>query len=205
MAERTRPLTVLLIRHGESEANALGRFAFRTWDPGLTERGREQARVLVAQLAGLAIAGLVSSPLRRAQETIRPLSEARGLAVETLPALAELDMGRWDGQVLTDIAAREPVAWQAWRRDPESHPPPRGERILAVGQRVLAGLDSLRGRSGLVVASTHADCVKGAALAVLGAAGPSARHVHVSNTGQLLLRATESGWVLVLPPLYAGL
>jgi broad specificity phosphatase PhoE len=201
VAVPTPPLTVLLIRHGESEANALGRFAYRSWDPGLTPRGREQARQLVARLAGVPVAGIVSSPLRRAVETVAPLAESRGLTVELLPTLAELDMGRWDGEVLTEIAVREPEAWQAWRRDPESHPPPRGERILAVGRRVLGALDTLRGRSGLFVAATHADCIKGTALTVLGATGPASRRLYVPNGGQLLLRATDSGWLWVLSAL----
>ncbi len=193
------PLSVLMVRHGESEANALGRFAFRSWDPGLTEAGAEQARLLVAELAGVPVAGVVSSPLRRAIETVKPLADHRALAVEIFPELAEIDMGSWDGQALKDVAANEPSAWRAWRRDPEKNPPPRGERISQAGQRVLQGLERLRGRSGLFVAATHADCVKGAVLHVTGGYGPQARRLFVPNTGQLLLRATETGWVMVLP------
>jgi len=189
------------VRHGESEANALGRFAFRSWDPGLTESGAEQARQLVSELAGVAIAGVVSSPLRRAVETVAPLARARNLEVEVIRELAEIDMGAWDGQALRDVAQNDPTAWRAWRRDPEKNPPPRGERISHAGRRVLEGLDRLRGRHGLYVAATHADCVKGAVLAVTGGWGPQARRLFVPNTGQLLLRATESGWLMVLPRL----
>jgi broad specificity phosphatase PhoE len=193
------PLTVLMVRHGESEANALGRFAFRSWDPGLTEQGAEQARQLVFELAGVQIAGVVSSPLRRAIETVTPLAEARGLDVEVIPELAEIDMGTWDGQALKEVAENEPTAWRAWRRDPEKNPPPRGERISQTGKRVLDGLNRLRGREGLYVAATHADCVKGAVLAVTGGYGPQARRLLVPNAGQMLLRATETGWMMVLP------
>ncbi|MGC8488233.1 MAG: histidine phosphatase family protein [Clostridia bacterium] len=193
------PLTVLMVRHGESEANAIGRFAFRSWDPGLTERGAEQARQLVFELAGVNVAGVVSSPLRRAIDTVTPLAEARHLSVEIVPELAELDMGSWDGQALKEVAQNDPTAWRAWRRDPEKNPPPRGERISQAGQRVLQGLDRLRGRQGLYVAATHADCVKGAVLAVTGGYGPQARRLFVPNAGQILLRATEMGWLMVLP------
>lgn len=180
----------------------MGRFAFRTWDPGLTERGREQARALAGQLAGVPIARLISSPLRRARETLMPLAEARELPITTFAELAELNMGRWDGQVLSDLATREPKAWQAWRRDPETNPPPRGERISGVGIRVLAGLEKIRGEQGLVVAATHADCLKGVVLQVLGASGPAIRKLHAPNIGQVLLRAADTGgWIVSLMPL----
>jgi broad specificity phosphatase PhoE len=196
------PLFVLLVRHGESEANALNRFAYRTWDPGLTDRGREQAQRLVRQLAETPIVRLVSSPLRRARETLEPLAQDRGLSIEVLPALAELDMGRWDGAVLSELAQQDPQAWLAWRRDPDANPPPRGERLSGVGSRVLDGLNRLRGTEGLVVAGTHADCVKGALIRLLGVSGPASRRLFVPNTGQLLLRAMDDGtWRVVLGPL----
>jgi broad specificity phosphatase PhoE len=193
---------VLLVRHGESEANATNRFAYRSWDPGLTERGWQQARQLAAQLAHAPITRLVTSPLRRARETLEPLAESLGLPIEVLPALAELDMGRWDGAVLSELAQQEPQAWQAWRRDPDANPPPRGERLSGVGRRVLQGLDQLRDTTGLVVAGTHADCVKGALTHLLGVSGPLSRRLVVPNTGQLLLRAMDDGtWRIVLSPL----
>jgi broad specificity phosphatase PhoE len=60
-----------LIRHGEPAG---------TWidshDPGLTERGREQAKAAADRLRLLTPKRIVSSPLRRALETARPLAEA---------------------------------------------------------------------------------------------------------------------------------
>jgi broad specificity phosphatase PhoE len=68
-----------LIRHGEPAG---------TWidshDPGLTDRGREQAKAAADRLRLLTPKRIVSSPLRRALETARPLAEA--IAVE--PVLA---------------------------------------------------------------------------------------------------------------------
>jgi broad specificity phosphatase PhoE len=194
-------LLVLLVRHGHAESNARGRFANRTWDPPLTERGREEAEALAAQLRGTAIAGIVTSPLRRARETIGPLARDHRLTPVVLPGLAELDMGAWDGEVLRELAHRDPEAWRAWRADPDRHPPPQGERLSQVGARVLAGLDTLRGQDGLVVGATHADCIKGAIVTVIGAPAPASRRLQVPNGGQALLRAMDDGtWRLVLGP-----
>ena len=195
------PLLILLVRHGQSESNATGRFAYRTWDPPLTDLGWAQARELMTQLTGVPIARVVSSPLRRARETVEPLAHERSLVTTVIPELSELDMGSWDGEILTEVAARDPDAWKAWRRDPDANPPPRGEKLSAVGSRVLAGLDTLRTGRGLVVAATHADCVKGALVHLLGSSAASARRLHVPNGGQLLLRAMDDGtWRVVLGP-----
>ena len=194
----TEPARILMVRHGQSEANALGRFAFRRWDPGLTALGWEQARSLVAALAGVPIERIVSSPLRRARETVAPLADSRGLPVADLPGLAELDMGRWDGHPLRELARSDPAAWRAWRRDPEASPPPRGERISQVGARVMAALDSLPVAPGLTVASSHSDCLKGVLVHLLGVSGPASRRLDVPNLGQLLLTQSPRGWRLTL-------
>ncbi len=193
-----------MVRHGQSEANAVGRFAFRRWDPGLTVLGWEQARSLVVALGGVPIERIVSSPLRRARETVAPLAEARGLSVVDLPGLAELDMGRWDGHPLMELARSDAAAWRAWRRDPEASPPPRGERISQVGERVMATLDSLPASpGGLTVASSHADCLKGVLVHLLDISGPASRHLEVPNLGQLLLTQGPRGWRITLGSLAA--
>ncbi len=193
---------VLLVRHGESEANATGRFAVRTWDPHLTAKGHEQARQLALQLSHAPIRHVVTSPLARAMETIEPVASQHLLTPTVLGDLTEVDLGGWDGQRLRDLERHGD--YRAWRQDPQKNPPPGGERICDVGQRVLGALQEFFAthNPGLTIASTHADCVKGALLVVMGAGGPAARRVFVPNTGQLLLRWTHPGkWLILLSPL----
>src|SRR5919112_606611 len=72
-----RTPTLILVRHGRSTANTEGLLA--GWTPGvaLDERGAAQAAALPGRLAGIALSEIVSSPLQRCQETVRPLLEAR--------------------------------------------------------------------------------------------------------------------------------
>ena len=56
----------------------------------LTERGHEQARNAASALAGRDITRLIVSPMRRAQETAAPISEALGLEIETDTDIYEL-------------------------------------------------------------------------------------------------------------------
>lgn len=56
---------------------------------GLSERGRRQARGLRDQLAGEGIVRLTASPSRRCVETLEPLAERLGIAVEVDDRLRE--------------------------------------------------------------------------------------------------------------------
>ncbi len=60
-------------------------------DPGLSDLGRWQAERLRAWLAHEPIDAIVSSPKRRALETIRPVADQLGLAIEVIDDLDEID------------------------------------------------------------------------------------------------------------------
>jgi broad specificity phosphatase PhoE len=95
-------MRVYLIRHAESEENALGRSGVRvsvrdfnemlvrsTASP-LTELGRRQAQGLVGRLAGARIERLYVSPFKRALMTADALARATGLTPQVLPELSEV-------------------------------------------------------------------------------------------------------------------
>jgi phosphohistidine phosphatase SixA len=75
----------VLVRHGFAGDK-------RTWtwpddERPLTELGRRQAEGLVASLADVPVTRILSSPVVRCRQTVTPLAEARGLAVESNPLL----------------------------------------------------------------------------------------------------------------------
>jgi broad specificity phosphatase PhoE len=131
---------VYLIRHAKPSA---------TWggddeDPGLDAQGHAQAaaaaRTLLALPADVRPTRVVSSPLRRCQETARPFAEAIGAALEIDPGVGEiptpaaltpdergpwlreafggrwtdikgdLDYDDWRGEVVKAVASREHAA-----------------------------------------------------------------------------------------------
>ena len=88
----TGELTLHVVRHGESLANAADTAGERRpadWD-ALSERGWEQARGLGRRLEDHGIEVVVASTMRRAQETARGIDEILGLPIETDPDLHEL-------------------------------------------------------------------------------------------------------------------
>lgn len=134
------PLCVL-IRHGESEWNAQN--LFTGWrDPGLTEKGKAEARAAAAALQAqnyhFDIA--FTSALRRAQDSCALVLDGLGQTqIKTIKnkALNERDYGALAG--LNKDAAR--AKWGAeqvhiWRRS-YNVSPPDGESLKDTAQRVL--------------------------------------------------------------------
>lgn len=126
---------IILVRHGETEANR-ARLALGRADPPLTATGRAQADAVAVSLAAgfAAVPGLrvVSSPLARARQTAGAVAAALGVAVEIEPRLVELDYGEWD---VRSFAEFPPEDLARWRRD-ATFAPPGGESLVAVGERV---------------------------------------------------------------------
>ena len=98
-------MQLLLIRHGESSANAEGRLQGRLDSP-LSDRGRQQSALLAERLAPLAAVALYTSTLLRARQTAEILGEQLGLAVAGRPALMERDMGELAGLTADEARAR---------------------------------------------------------------------------------------------------
>lgn len=103
---RQGDLVVGLVRHGESGANAEGRWQGQT-DSGLSEVGRRQVESFSAWYGAFPI--LYSSPLGRAFETARAIA-ANGVP-ETHAGLVELGMGEWEGRTGEEIRAGWPELW----------------------------------------------------------------------------------------------
>ncbi len=99
--------TLLIVRHGETEWNAVGRIQGHT-DIGLSEKGAEQARSLGARLAGLSIDTAYSSDLKRTSETAIIALGGREIVLNETPMLREYHKGAFEGLTLTEIRAQFP-------------------------------------------------------------------------------------------------
>ncbi len=86
---KRQAVRLYLIRHGQA-GNNVGAIEETDADLGLTEIGFEQARRLAERMAEYGVDAIYSSPLKRAQQTARPISERTGIPVETIPDLAEI-------------------------------------------------------------------------------------------------------------------
>lgn len=135
-------MRLLLIRHGESSANAEGRLQGHL-DYSLSERGRRESALLAERLAHLTIDTLYSSPLSRARETAAIVSARTGLAIVERAALAERDIGELAGLTRAEIRARFPQYVQARAEARSDVRVPGYERDEDFARRVLAAVHAI--------------------------------------------------------------
>ncbi len=111
---------LLVVRHGQSEWNAVGRWQGRA-DPPLTMEGRRQAAAASRALG--TFDGVVSSPLQRAAETAAIIAEHLGIGpVLTDPDLMERDAGEWQGLTRGQIEMEWPGYLEEGKRPPAYEP-----------------------------------------------------------------------------------
>ena len=144
---------LLLVRHGETDANRRGLLLGRD-DPPLTPTGLEQAAGLGRWLPPADL--LITSPLARAQQT----AAALGSDVRVDERWTEMDYGRFDGAAPADVPD---AIWERWRAD-EEYAPEGGESVASVGRRVAEACGELAGpaRTSVVVVVSHVSPIKAA-------------------------------------------
>ena len=158
---------LILVRHGESVANAQGLLLGRT-DAVLTAAGRAQA-VAARSLLRDPVAEVRTSPLRRSRDTAALLD--LGAPVTLDERWIEIDYGEFECQPLGGIPAE---VWQRWRRDRDFRPA-GGESLAAVDQRITAACEELFAEDGAarlpngdVVVVSHVTPIKAAVAWALG-------------------------------------
>jgi broad specificity phosphatase PhoE len=99
----------VIARHGESTLNLENRV---NGDPAvpvdLTERGRNEARLLGQQIAHIPIDVCVYTPFSRTRQTAEIALAGREVPFEDVPELGDIDIGELEGQTLED--------YRGWKR-----------------------------------------------------------------------------------------
>jgi broad specificity phosphatase PhoE len=140
---------VLLVRHGQSEWNASGRWQGQA-DPPLTNLGRVQAHEASRALG--AVDAVWASDLRRAAETGVVIANALGVGPVVLDAdLRERDAGEWSGLTRAEIEERYPGYLADHQRPPGWEP---DDALLVRALRALRRIGQ-EVPGGDVVAVTH--------------------------------------------------
>ncbi|MGX2996348.1 histidine phosphatase family protein [Streptomyces sp. JNUCC 64] len=101
-----------------------------------------------------------------------PHGRADAAGPEAPAALAALDVGRWRGRTLAEVAAADPAALALWTGDPAATPH-GGESLRDLRLRVGDWLDGLTIEGGRVLAVVEPDVVRAALAHALDLPGPA--------------------------------
>lgn len=109
-----RTMTLTLIRHAQSEANADDVTSTTVPGPPLTAAGREQAEKLANELSANRYDGVYASQMLRSQQTAAPLAKALGEQVTVLPGLNEISAGWFEGKPMSDTSGTFMLGPESW-------------------------------------------------------------------------------------------
>jgi probable phosphoglycerate mutase len=191
-ADPGRRSWLVLVRHGQTDANVGTVLDSRPPGPPLNELGRAQAAALALAMTGPGADGPLlavhASVAVRAQQTAAPLAARSGLPVQVVEGVHEVFCGDLEGR--SDEAARavfEQVN-RAWADGDLSRPLPGGESAEQLRARFLPAVARLWERyadsDGLVVLVSHGAAIRVAAAALIG---EYAETRYVPNAGRVVL------------------
>ena len=152
----TQPkLTLLAIRHGETELNVAKRYQGHSDSP-LTKNGRKQVSSLGRRMEKMKFDTLISSDLGRTQETATIIAEYTGHSIKTDSRLRERNYGVLEGLTVSDIKAGHSEVLERLDANDPDYIIPEGESLRQHYQRNVAVFEELQsgksdGRVALVV------------------------------------------------------
>ncbi len=146
MTRRAAPaLTLVLVRHGETEGQSSIRYHGRT-DVALSELGRAQMRAVRRELErrDFNFDRAFASPLVRATEGAA-LILGDGAGLITLEEFTEVHFGLFEGLTADEIRERFPLEFERWNADrlAPAYTYPQGESRAAFAERVERGLERM--------------------------------------------------------------
>ena len=189
-------LTILLIRHGQTDWNKAGRWQGHT-DIPLNETGLQQAAALCRRLQGWPIETIYTSDLQRCVQTAVPLANSLNLEPVQTQLWRERDVGKFSG--LTGEQAREqyPEIWANATRGMID--PPHGEPFVDVQSRAWRAFESVidAHEAGMVAVVTHGGLLHALLGQVMGI-DPAiyGRFSMRGNTGLSMIEVNDRGPVV---------
>ncbi len=143
-----------------SEANAIGAFCGVT-DSHLSPEGRRQVERLFYALQHVKIDRVVSSPLARAQETAKAAVGKRGIPIETLNDLSEVDFGEWENMTFDEIEKADKELFKRFISEDMGFSFPGGESLRGFAARTKKVANVLlKSESSNVVVFSHGGVIR---------------------------------------------
>lgn len=138
-------MQVIVVRHGESEANLEGVIQGRL-DSRITDRGHRQVIALGAALADCSVSHIYTSPASRAKSTARVLANQFSCPLTCDERLHERHFGVLQGMQFTQMLSEYPDMAEGFLSGSTQTAIPGGETVFDVSNRLLSFLKALSGK-----------------------------------------------------------
>ncbi|MCX5042294.1 histidine phosphatase family protein [Aldersonia sp. NBC_00410] len=202
---------LILVRHGETEANVARRLDTRLPGAALTPKGAQQARTVGSVLAAMPPLALVSSQALRARQTATHIESVTGVSAQAVDGLHEVQVGELEDR--DDEPSHELFkdVYHRWHTGELGARTPGGETGYEVLDRYLPILGDLRAKyldvpsddagaapSRDLVVVSHGAVIRLAAARLLELPSGFASKNHLDNTERIeLVPVVGGGWTCV--------
>jgi alpha-ribazole phosphatase len=162
-------LTLLLVRHGQTDFSLANRFC-GSIDPPLNATGLSMADAIGARYGVAGLAAIYASPKLRTRQTAAPTAAAAGLEVQLDEGLREIAYGEWEGRPEKEVEQSEPERFHAWAEHPGRISPPGGETAVEIAARALPAIERIRAAhsDGKVLVVSHKATIRVLVCALIG-------------------------------------
>lgn len=128
---------LLLIRHGESEANRNKIFAGH-YDADLQDTGILQAQLTAEYISkNFNVDKVYTSDLKRAYKTGKALADVTNTKLIATSELREINAGKWEGMIFNEIPKVYSRDFELWYSDIGNARCTDGESVAELGERIM--------------------------------------------------------------------
>lgn len=160
-------MRLILVRHGETEANVNGVYSGWT-NYHLTEKGKKQVKRLVNILVEENIDVIYSSPSERTLDTARNIGSLLNLEVNIKENIRELNFGIFEGKTNKEIQDEFQRDYKAWVEDFVNFRIPKGESLQDLYTRINSLLTDIKGTDKTYLFVTHGGVIQTIITMLLG-------------------------------------
>jgi len=184
-----------LIRHGETVSNENGVIQGQ-YDAQLSEKGRNQARLLAQRIALIPPNAIYSSDLSRAKDTAQIIADVCGLPIAFDARLREVDMGIWSNRPIEEVAHLYPSEWKRSKMGDPDLQRGGGETAIEVQKRMVEVIAEIieKHRGQITIVVSHGISIRAYLAHFLDLALANAyRRILLSSAGITCIRPPENG------------
>lgn len=162
-------LNLYFLRHGETVASKTGGFC-GTSDVDLTDEGKMMAKDFAAGYSSLKWTAVFASPMIRTIATAKPLCEKVGIEMQLRDGLKEIDFGKWEGKIPSEVNQLYHDEYVRWQSEPGWNAPPDGERAIDIARRSSEVIEEIENsyQTGNVLVVSHKATIRIMLCSLLG-------------------------------------